>query len=74
MVASPGDSLAEESLMLSGLTDGKAGGVTLVGGGMAWVPSWARAGGLALGADGLLPGSDDPSQRVTIAAGLVVPP
>jgi len=39
MVASPGDSLAEESLMLSGLTDGKAGGVTLVGGGMAWVPS-----------------------------------
>lgn len=39
MVASSGDSVAEVSLMLNGLTDGRAGGVTWVGGGMAWVPS-----------------------------------
>ena len=43
MVASSGDSLAEESFMLNGLTDGltdgRAGGLTLVGGGMAWLPS-----------------------------------
>lgn len=35
MVVSSGDSITEESLMLNGLTDGRAGGVTLVVGGMA---------------------------------------
>lgn len=40
--------------MPNGLTDGRAVGVASVGGGMAWVPSGARAGGLALGADSLL--------------------
>lgn len=35
MVVSSGDSLTDESLMLNGLTDGRAGGVTLVAGGIA---------------------------------------